>query len=329
MKAPERVAPMLATSADHLPPDDDSWGYEFKWDGVRAVVFVDGTEVCVQGRRQNDVTERYPEVASIGEALGGRAAVLDGEVVAIDDTGRPSFGLLQQRMHVASAAEVRRRRAGVPVAWLGFDVLALDGEPTIDLPYRERRRLLDGLGLSGPSFQVPPWHAGDGPSVLEASRASGLEGVVAKRLDSPYEPGKRSRWWLKLKNHHRQELVVGGWVAGEGSRSEHFGSLMVGYYDGDDLRYAGNVGTGFTERGLAELTAILAPLRREASPFVDTPRLGGRMVFVEPVLVAEVEFSEWTGDGHLRHPSFKGLRDDKEPRDVRREKVRGEKVRGR
>ena len=313
------IAPMLATPADRLPPDDSAWAYEFKWDGVRALVFVDDGNVCVQGRRQVEVTDRYPELAGIADALDGRSAVLDGEVVAVDERGRPSFQLLQQRMHVASAADARRRMAQVPVAWLGFDVLALDGNPTLDLPYTERRRLLEGLGLAGPRWQVPPSHPGDGPSVLEASRAAVLEGIVAKRLDSRYEPGRRSRCWLKLKNHRRQELVIGGWTAGEGSRSDRFGSLMVGVYDGDELRYAGNVGTGFTEKTLTDLSARLAQLRRDDSPFVNTPRLPGRMFFVDPVLVAEVEYSDWTSDGRLRHPSFKGLRPDKDPGEVVRE----------
>jgi bifunctional non-homologous end joining protein LigD len=208
----------------------------------------------------------------------------------------------------------------VPVAWLGFDVLSLDGGSTIDLAYADRRSLLDGLGLAGPSWQVPPSHPGDGSSVLEASRAAGLEGIVAKRIDSRYEPGKRSRCWLKLKNHHRQELVVGGWLVGEGARADRFGSLMVGYHDDDGrLHYAGNVGTGFTDKTLGELSAVLQGLRRDSSPFVDTPRLGARMVFVEPVLVAEVEFTAWTDDGRLRNPSFKGLRDDKDAASVMRE----------
>ena len=317
--APEWVAPMMATPADRLPADDDAWAYEYKWDGVRALVFVDGGRVCVQGRRQNDVTDRYPELAGMAAALGGHSAVLDGEVVAIDDRGRPSFQLLQQRMHVASAADARRRMSEVPVAWLGFDLLSLDGTPTVELPYAERRRLLEGLELKAPSWQVPPSHAGDGPSVLEASRTAGLEGVVAKKLDSRYEPGRRSRCWLKLKNHRRQEFVVGGWLAGEGSRADRFGSLMVGVYEGGALHYAGNVGTGFTEQKLKELSTTLAGLRRDTSPFVDTPRLPGRMVFVEPELVAEVEYTEWTSDGRLRHPSFKGLREDKDPRTVVRE----------
>jgi bifunctional non-homologous end joining protein LigD len=317
---PGEIAPMTAVLADRLPTDGERWGFEFKWDGVRAVLFVEGGEVCVQGRRQNEVTDRYPELAGLGSALDGRRVILDGEIVAIDDRGRPSFQLLQQRMHVSSVIEARRRMATVPVAWLGFDVLDVDGRSTMDLPYTERRALLEGLGLAGPRWQVPAYHVGDGASVLQASRDAGLEGVVAKRLDSRYEPGRRSRCWLKLKNHQRQELVIGGWLVGEGSRSERFGSLMVGYYEDDALVYAGNVGTGFTERRLAELTALLAELRTNTSPFADTPRLPARMVFVEPRLVAEVEFTHWTDDGRLRNPSFKGLRDDKDPRDVVKER---------
>jgi bifunctional non-homologous end joining protein LigD len=317
---PGEIAPMTAVLAEHLPTDRERWGFEFKWDGVRAILFIEGGEVCVQGRRQNEVTDRYPELAGLGAALDGRAAILDGEIVAIDDRGRPSFQLLQQRMHVSSVIEARRRMATVPVAWLGFDLLVLDGRSTMELPYTERRTLLDGLGIAGPRWQVPPYHLDDGTSVLQASRDAGLEGVVAKRLDSRYEPGRRSRCWLKLKNHQRQEFVIGGWLVGEGSRSERFGSLMVGYYDGGQLRYAGNVGTGFTERRLVELTALLSELRADTSPFADTPRLPARMVFVEPKLVAEVEFTHWTDDGRLRNPSFKGLRNDKDPRQVVRER---------
>ncbi|MDQ3895910.1 MAG: non-homologous end-joining DNA ligase [Actinomycetota bacterium] len=311
---------MTAVLAERLPPDGDRWGFEFKWDGVRAILFVDDGQVCVQGRRQNDVTDRYPELAGLATALHGRPAILDGEIVAIDDRGRPSFQLLQQRMHVSSVLEARRRMASVPVAWLGFDVLCLDGQSTMELPYADRRVLLESLGLAGPHWQVPPHHVDDGASVLEASQAAGLEGVVAKRLDSRYEPGRRSRCWLKLKNHQRQEFVIGGWLVGEGSRAERFGSLMVGYYEDGELRYAGNVGTGFTEARLKELTARLAELRTDASPFANTPRLPSRMVFVEPKLVAEVEFTHWTDDGRLRNPSFKGLRTDKDPREVFRER---------
>ena len=314
---------MTAVLTERLPTDDERWGVEFKWDGVRAILFVDGDTVCIQGRRQNDVTDRYPELAGMGSALDGRSAILDGEIVAIDDRGRPSFQLLQQRMHVSSVVEARRRMASVPVAWLGFDLLALDGRSTMDLPYTERRALLGDLALAGPRWQVPPYHVDDGATVLQASRDAGLEGVVAKRLDSRYEPGRRSRCWLKLKNHQRQEFVIGGWLVGEGSRSDRFGSLMVGYYENGELRYAGNVGTGFTERRLAELSARLAELRTDTSRFADTPRLPARMKFVEPRLVAEVEFTHWTDEGRLRNPSFKGLRNDKDPREVVRERPEG------
>ena len=309
---------MLATLATRLPDDDRAWAHEFKWDGVRALVFVEGGEVCIQGRRNDDITLRYPELAGLGPALGGRSAALDGEVVALDDEGRPSFQLLQHRMHVSSALEARRRMAELPAAYMAFDLLSLDGRDLMAEPYTERRGLLEGLGLSGGYWQVPPSYPGNGPAVLAASRAAGLEGIVAKKLDSVYEPGRRSRCWLKLKNLYRQEFVVGGWSEGEGIRSSHFGSLLIGYYGDDGLHYAGNVGTGFTEKALAELIARLRPLRRDTSPFVDLPR-APHVVFVEPVLVAEVEFRQWTDDGRLRAPAFKGLRDDKDPRQVVRE----------
>jgi bifunctional non-homologous end joining protein LigD len=312
------IAPMRATLATELPRDDEAWAYEFKWDGVRALAMVDGAETCLQGRRNDDITARYPELAGLAAALGGRSAILDGEIVALDDHGRPSFQLLQHRMHVASAADARRRMAEIPAVYLAFDLLLLDGESLLATPYADRRRLLDGLNLSGNHWRAPPAHVGDGAAVLEASRTAQLEGIVAKKLDSIYEPGRRSRCWLKLKNVHRQEFVVGGWKEGEGVRSNHFGSLLVGYYDDDGLHYAGNVGTGFTEKTLDDLLGRLQPLRRPSSPFVDLPR-APHVVFVEPELVAEVEFRQWTDDGRLRAPAFKGLREDKDPLEVVRE----------
>lgn len=315
---PQFVAPMLATLVDRVPTDDRNWAYEFKWDGVRAVVFVEDASVCIQGRRENDVTDRYPELAGLRTALDGRAAVLDGEIVALTEEGRPSFQLLQRRMHVSSAGEARRRMAEVPAVFMAFDILSLDGRDTMADPYVERRRLLDGLGLKAGWWQAPAAHVGNGAAVLEASRAARLEGIVAKRLDSRYEPGRRSRCWLKIKNTWSQELVIGGWQEGEGARTSHFGSLLIGYHESDGLHYAGNVGTGFTDRTLADLHGRLQPLRRPTSPFVDLAR-AKRVVWVEPELVAEVEFREWTVDGRLRAPAFKGLREDKDPRSVVRE----------
>jgi bifunctional non-homologous end joining protein LigD len=187
------------------------------------------------------------------------------------------------------------------------------------LPYTERRRLLDEqLKLEGPHWRTPSYHAGDGPGMLAASRERGLEGVIAKKLDSVYEPGKRTANWLKIKNVQRQEVVIGGWMPGEGRRAESLGSLVVGYYDGDRLVYAGNVGTGFKDADLKRLGKLLEPLKRKDSPFDGRqPKKGA--IFVEPKLVAEVEFLEWTRAGTLRAPSFKGLRDDKDPKSVVRE----------
>jgi bifunctional non-homologous end joining protein LigD len=199
-----------------------------------------------------------------------------------------------------------------------FDVLHLDGHNTRQLPYEDRRELLGGLELDGPNWQTPGYHVGEGSRLLAASRERGLEGVIAKRLGSPYEPGRRSGAWLKVKNVHSQEVVIGGWLPGKGRRSGMIGALLVGYYDGGELRYAGKVGTGFSEEDLRRLAQRLEPLRRTDSSFAGRqPERGS--IFVEPKLVAEVEFGEWTRSGTLRHPAFKGLRTDKDPREVIRE----------
>ncbi len=312
---------MLATSGGGLPADDSGWGFEFKWDGVRAIVYVDGGRARAQSRNLLDITASHPELADLAESLGARQVVLDGELVAFDDNGRSDFGLLQQRMKLTGAA-VRRMAQTVPVVYLAFDLLHLDGHSTMHLPYTERRALLESLGLSGPTWQVPPYFPGDGAAVLEASQAKGFEGIMAKRLDSAYLPGKRADAWRKVKNIRRQELVIGGWTQGEGTRSGHIGSLLVGHYDDEGaFRYAGHVGTGFTQAALKDLAKQLEPLRREDSPFDNAvPRAHAlKSTWVEPELVCEVEFTEWTREGRLRHPSYKGLRFDKPARDVVRE----------
>jgi bifunctional non-homologous end joining protein LigD len=317
---PENLEPMAATLLPKgLPSPDEAYAYEFKWDGVRALTYVRNGDVLVESRNLLDVTGQYPELTGVGEKLDGRTAVIDGEIVALDKKGRPSFQLLQGRMHISSPAEVRRRMAETPVAYLVFDVLYLDGKSIMRLPYTERRALLEDLPIVGPSVQVPPSTAGNGAAVVEASKRTDLEGVMAKRLDSIYEPGKRSRAWLKVKNRRGQEFVIGGWSTGEGRRADTIGALLVGHYDDGKLIYAGHVGTGFTDRLLDELRKELGPLTRPDSPFdTPVPRLKNA-TFVEPKLVGEVEFSEWTRDGTLRQPSFKGLREDKDPRRVVRE----------
>jgi bifunctional non-homologous end joining protein LigD len=326
---PEHVEPMKATLAT-LPDDEEAYGYEIKWDGVRAIAHCSGGRVRLESRNLREITDQYPEVRALGRQLGAQDAILDGELVAIDEHGRPSFQRLQRRMHLTSEPVIRRRTRDVPVTYMLFDVLYLDGRSTMALPYEERRERIEELGLEGPSWQVPAYHRGEGRALLAASREQDLEGIVAKRLDSPYVPGRRSAAWLKVKNVRAQEIVIGGWLPGKGRREEMIGALLAGYYYDEDgeavLRYAGKVGTGFTEEDLRRLAERLEPLRRAESPFTgrQPPRDAN---FVEPRLVADVEFNEWTTAGTLRHPSFKGLRDDKDPVDVVREEPRAPEVR--
>ena len=310
MPLPKPVKPMLARPGP-LPPDDGRWGYEVKWDGIRALAYVAGGRIELRNRSGRDITSRYPDLGALGGALAGRDAVLDGEIAAFDEDGRPSFERLQHRMHLASDAAVRWSTTTNPVAYVIFDLLQLDGRALLAEPYAARRELLDGLGLNGPAWQTPRSHVGDGAALLEATRRRGLEGIVAKRLDCPYEPGRRSAGWIKVKNTRRATLVVGGFLPGEGARSGRVGALLVGYHEEGGLRYAGRVGSGFSEAMLARLDELLAPLRLPESPF-DGRQPPRGSVFAEPRLVADVEFADWTRTRTLRAPRFKGLRDDVE-----------------
>jgi bifunctional non-homologous end joining protein LigD len=285
------------------------------------VVYVHGGRPRVLSRNDRDVTGSYPELRAMAEALGSREVVLDGEIVAFDDVGRRSFGTWQSRLHVTDSASVRRLSASTPVTYLVFDVLHLDGRSLLDAPYSERRDLLEALALSGPSWQTPPWFRGGGDAVLAASKQQGLEGVIAKRLDSRYHAGKRSDCWLKVKNLRTQEVVIGGWKPGEGRRKGAIGSLLLGVPGTDGLDYVGHVGTGFSDRALRDLEQDLAPLATDDSPFaVAVPRPHAKDAqWVEPRLVGEVVFGEWTREGRLRHPVWRGLRPDKEPTEVTRE----------
>jgi bifunctional non-homologous end joining protein LigD len=312
---PALVDPMQALLTAGIPAAEDRYGFEFKWDGIRAMCYWDGRSLRLQTRNRKEVTARYPELWLLGKELGARRAILDGEIVAFDERGRPSFEELQQRMGLNAEADIRRQMQATPVAYLLFDAVYLDGELLLGQPYSARRQRLYELELASGHWQTPPHRVGDGQAMLRASRENGLEGVIAKRLDSVYEPGRRSGAWLKVKNRLRQEFVIGGWVEGEGRRRGLPGAILVGYWEDGRLVYASKVGTGFTEAMLAELARLMKPLERDTSPF-EVGRPPGHPHFVEPRLVAEVEFSEWTRGRELRAPSFKGLRDDKDPREV-------------
>jgi bifunctional non-homologous end joining protein LigD len=277
-----------------------------KWDGIRALCAVDAGGLRLTSRTEKDLTGRFPELAGLAAALHGRRATLDGEIVVLDDAGRPSFEALQ----------VHDR----PAALMLFDLLALDGRSLLALPYHERRDRLVRLGLQGSHWQTPPTWS-DAAVARETAERLGLEGVVAKRADSPYEPGRRSGAWRKVKMDRNQELVVGGWLPGNNRLEDRLGSLLVGVWDvprGDRLLYAGRVGSGISEAVRTDLEARLGGLARERPPFVDPPRLRAAR-WVEPELVVDVRFTEWTRAGVLRQPRFRGLREDKDPRDVVRE----------
>jgi bifunctional non-homologous end joining protein LigD len=318
--APAQIRPMLATAGE-LPADDAAWAYEMKWDGVRIIATITGGAVWLHSRTSRDVTASYPELQGMASAVA-HDVVLDGEVVAFGGGAWPSFEALQQRINLSTTAQVRQRAAEIPVTYLAFDLLQLDGQLLLDEPYQRRRSRLDELGLEGRSWQTPPAFIGlPGSEIKDLSARNDLEGIMAKRLSSRYEPGRRSSAWLKIKNVHRQEFVVGGWKPGEGVRENLIGSLLIGVHGPEGLTYAGHVGTGFTHQTLRMLTSMLAPMRRPTSPFGTTvPAEHARSaIWVEPTVVIEVAFALWTSSGRLRAPSYLGLRTDKDPADVVRE----------
>lgn len=328
---------MKAVTAD-LPREDGGWGYEVKWDGMRVLAYVnddrpDAGPLRLLSGRGRDVTDGFPELAGLPAHLAGHRAVLDGEVVAFDEAGRPDFGRLQRRMHVASAAEARRRAERVTASYVVFDLLHLDGTDVTGLAYVDRRRLLTDLVEATAAWSAPAHREGDGTTLLGAVRDRDMEGIMAKRLDSTYEPGRRSSAWRKVKVRNRQEFVVGGWTLGSGHRTERPGALLMGVVAGDapssvgplKLHYAGKVGTGFTDTELTRLRTLLHGLASDRCPFEPRPPapIARTARWVRPELVAEVAYGEWTTDDHLRHPSYLGLRADKDPAEVVRERRTG------
>jgi bifunctional non-homologous end joining protein LigD len=320
-----RYAPMLATlgSATDLVPDI-RWAFEPKWDGIRALAYLStaGAERPVRlfTRAGNEVTDAYPELlAAVPAAVDASSAVLDGEIVALDRSGRPNFGLLQSRMHLTRRT-LAAAAAATPVQYLVFDVLERDGVDLSRTPYSERRVILEALVTGDGPAQLSPELPGDAEAAVRVSRELGLEGVVAKDADSGYEGGRRSRSWIKIKHHRAQEVVIGGWRTGNGNRSRSLGSLLLGIPSATGLEHVGRVGTGFRDRDLVTLRGRLDRLAQAESPFTAVPAADVRDAhWVRPVLVGEVDFLEWTPDGRLRHPSWRGWRPDKAAADVVRE----------
>lgn len=299
-------------------PAGDGWVYEIKWDGMRVLAEVTPDGVRAWSANGRDAGTAFPELSALAAALAPLDALLDGEVVALDAAGRPSFERLQHRMHVASATEAARRAADTPVAYVIFDLLRLGGHDLTGRPWRERRRLLDQIADALPAGIDVARVYDDGADLLAAADRQGLEGVVAKRTESTYVPGGRSRQWVKIKVRRHDELVVGGWSGGAGNREGRLGSLLVGFHaePGDGaLRYAGRVGSGFTSAELDRLAARLAPLAVDGCPFdPQPPALHARGAhWVRPEVVAEIAYGEWTSEGRLRHPVYLGERTDVDP----------------
>jgi bifunctional non-homologous end joining protein LigD len=316
---PADIMPMLATLASSLPANTDDYFFEFKWDGVRAIAYYDGRQLQLRSRNNLDITRRYPELHTLEEALGSRTAVLDGEIIAMDELDRPSFTRLQRRMHVNDPRMILRLMNEVPVFFVLFDILYLDGKNTMKRPYVERRELLEEVTIAGPHWQRTPAHRGEGKLMLEAAEQNHLEGIVAKKIDSPYQPGKRSDCWLKIKIIQRQELIIGGWIPEQGNRKFEIGALLMGYYDCDgNLHYAGSVGTGFNAKTRAQLISVFEKHQRATSAFKEAlPKRG--VNYLEPVLVAEIEYRRWPEGGLMQQGAFKGLRTDKPAREIIRE----------
>ncbi|HYM12589.1 MAG TPA: DNA ligase D, partial [Bryobacterales bacterium] len=313
---PSSIVPMQAFAAAE-PPEGPEWLYEIKWDGVRAICFLDGQTVRLVSRNGNPADAQYPELSVLPHYLAAESAILDGEIAALDEQGRPSFHLLQPRIMAADPNAIAHLSRTRPVVFFVFDLLYLDGCDLRGSPLEERKRALESILRPCPQLRYSEHFSGRGAPFLEAARAQGLEGIVAKRAQSRYE-SKRSRDWLKVKIVSQQDFVICGFTAGERG-SGTFGALVLGIYEQDNLLWAGNVGTGFDQPALEKIHALLEPLASPRCPFRDIPKIPQPVTWVRPERVCTAKFASWTPDGRLRAPVFLGLRLDAEPRDCFRE----------
>jgi bifunctional non-homologous end joining protein LigD len=318
---PHSIRPMLATLVDQ-PFDSDDFLYEIKWDGYRAVAFLDGKSVRLVSRNQNDLTSAYPELQDLPQWVKARTAIIDGEIVALDDQGRSSFGLMQQRTGVGEGGRrIRRTRDDIPIAYYAFDLLYLDGYDLMNADLEDRKQLLKQIVSPNELLRYSDHYAGQGMMLFEAAAQHGLEGIIAKRRNSCYEQ-KRSREWLKIKIVRRQECVIGGYTEPRGAR-ENFGSLVLGLYDDEGrLIPVGQAGSGFTSQTHEDMWRKLKPLETSRNPFVGKVESDRRLHYVKPELVAEIKFTEWTHEGQsgavkMRAPVFEGLRLDKKASECR------------
>jgi bifunctional non-homologous end joining protein LigD len=332
--SPPLIAPMLATLASDIP-DGDGWTFEPKYDGIRVIVLATLGGVSLITRNGNDKAVQFPEVAEAAQRLAKarkKPLILDGEIVALEQGEVARFQALQSRMHVASPTAIEHHVTDTPVTCILFDLLLEGDEGLLGDPWHARRmrleRVMRGRGVDPDRLRLGETEEGDGTRMLEHARETGWEGIIAKRVDAPYRPGTRSRDWLKIKVEHRQEFVIGGWTEPRNSR-ELIGAVLLGYYDDGTLIYAGHTGGGFTREALRDMHDRLAPLERSAPPFETKPRTNERPHWVEPRVIAEVKFSEWTNDGKLRQPIFLGVRDDKDPEDIVRERPTRKRVKRR